>query len=166
MQDMFLDWTSSSSNSLVPNRRQAISWTNDDLNNRGIYMYALFGLRVRRMVVTYWGEKRRKILFFQQMICLVCFGNFCTFGDGICTYSHLMTCSKWWWFVQVIAWYHVFNWSIRPSADCHRFVDYDDETHRNPFCAGFNALTYRNRDKMAAIFHTVFSNAFSWMKMY
>ena len=28
------------------------------------------------------------------------------------------------------------------------------------------ALTYRGRDKMAAIFQTAFSKAFSWMKMY
>ena len=35
-----------------------------------------------------------------------------------------------------------------------------------PFCFGLNALTQWGRDKMAAIFQTTFSNAFSWMKMY
>ena len=31
---------------------------------------------------------------------------------------------------------------------------------------GMNCLTHWGRDKMAAIFQTIFSNAFSWMKMY
>ena len=35
-----------------------------------------------------------------------------------------------------------------------------------PFCLGLNVLTHWGRDKMAAISHTTFSNAFSWMKMY
>ena len=35
-----------------------------------------------------------------------------------------------------------------------------------PYCLGLNVLTHRGRDKMAAIFQTKFSNAFSGMKMY
>ena len=35
-----------------------------------------------------------------------------------------------------------------------------------PFCLGLNVLTHWGRDKMAAIFQTTFSNAFSWMTMY
>ena len=35
-----------------------------------------------------------------------------------------------------------------------------------PSCLGLNELTDWGQDKMAPIFYTTFSNAFSWMKMY
>ena len=37
---------------------------------------------------------------------------------------------------------------------------------RRPFCLSLNVLTHSDRDKMAIIYQSTFSNAFSWMEMY
>ena len=146
MQNVFLNWTSSSSNGLVPNRRQAINWTNDDLNNRGIHMYfPRYWVFVRGVhlspvnsprkgqwrgvlmfsLICAWtngwvnnceaGDLRRhyyvtvfkgcyttgmknvvKSSFFNKWFVRYVLVNFVLFADEICSYSHLMTCSKCW----------------------------------------------------------------------
>ena len=70
---------------------------------------------------------------------------------------HLMT-SSWkppWYLCQLTRSAVMFSWLMRLFNHCHRC-----ETIQS------HGLTHWGRDKMAAIFQTAFSNAFSWMKIY
>ena len=59
------------------------------------------------------------------------------------------------------------QWDLNECVKC--FISenlFENKTKRRPFCPGLNVLTHWGRDKIAAIFQTTFSNAFSWIKMY
>ena len=53
------------------------------------------------------------------------------------------------------------NYTTWKKSNQFLFIALEHRTHQS-----FKTLTHRGRDKMAVIFQTTFSNAFSWMKVY
>ena len=77
------------------------------------------------------------------------------------------------WYISYSSEYHTLE--IGPIWHCRSTYwtiwDHTDIMSRLPDCPPsqvslLSPLTHWGRDKMAAVFQTTFSNAFSWMKMY
>ena len=74
-----------------------------------------------------------------------------TLNTHICSIGHLET---------------YFNWNFNQSEKGKsKILRYTASTMFAIWFEDFNVLTHWGRDKMAAIFQTPFSDAFSWMKM-
>ena len=63
-------------------------------------------------------------------------------------------------------WLHCKLWKTSGVASDDKMGNFLFQCCVDLICSGLWVLTHWGRDKMAAIFQTTFSNAFSWMKIY